>query len=94
MYVQHFIRIRTLIYLESATPAVDQPLVEVDGRKVDKMFSFHFSTMAWFTAATLPLLLSFTSQNSLYNKRGISTMIYSIYTTRGNSVPKGLMLVQ
>jgi len=30
-------RIRTLIYLESATPAVDQQVVEVDEREVDKV---------------------------------------------------------
>jgi hypothetical protein len=39
-------RIRTLIYLESATPAVDQPLVEVDRREVDKLLVFHFTIMA------------------------------------------------
>jgi hypothetical protein len=35
-------------------PAVDQPLGEVDGREVDKMACFHFSTMAWSPAAKLP----------------------------------------
>jgi hypothetical protein len=42
--------------------------VEVDGKKVDKMFVFHFSTLAWSTAATLPLLLSFT-RNSAYTRK-------------------------
>jgi hypothetical protein len=31
--------------LESATPAVDQPVVEVDRREVDKMLLFHFTTI-------------------------------------------------
>jgi hypothetical protein len=52
-------------------PAVDQPFVEVDGREVDKDVIFHFSTTAWFTAATLPLLLSLHNNNKLYKKRGI-----------------------
>ncbi len=72
-----FIRIRTLVKLESATPAVDQPFVEVDGKEVDKMECFHSPTLVWYTAATPPLLLSFTSQTSLYNKRGTTTMKYS-----------------
>ena len=69
MYVQHFIRIRTLIYLESATPAVDQPFVEVDRREVDKMLKYTLPTLAWYTAATLPLLLSFTRNTAYPTKR-------------------------
>ncbi len=88
MYVQHFIRIRTLIYLESATPAVDQPLAEVDGRKVDKMLVSHLSTMAWFTAATLPSFIKLNKKYSLYKKRGQTKVIYSIYNNEGNAVPK------
>ncbi len=73
MVVQHFIRIRTLIYLESATPAVDQPLVEADGREVDKMFSFHFSTMAWSPAAMLPSFIKLKQQQmALQEKRTIN----------------------
>ena len=82
MYVQHFIRIRTLIYLESATPAVDQPYVEVDGKEVDKGVIVPLSTLAWFPAATLPLLFSLYNNNKLYKKRGLSTMIYSIYNNK------------
>jgi hypothetical protein len=49
---------------------VDQPLVEVDGREVDKDVVFHLSTMAWFTAATLPLLLAYTTTTqALQEKR-------------------------
>jgi len=47
LYVQHFIRIRTLIYLESAMPAVDQPFVEVDGKEVDKMLVYTLPMLAW-----------------------------------------------
>ncbi len=71
LYVQHFIRIRTLIYLESATPAVDQPLVEVDGREVDKMVCCSLSTMAWSPAATLPSFIRSNNNNWLYKKRGL-----------------------
>ena len=63
-----FIRIRTLIYLESATPAVDQPFVEVDGKEVDKGVVIPLTTLAWSTAATLPLLLSLTS-NTAYTRK-------------------------
>jgi hypothetical protein len=71
-------RIRTLIYLESATPAVDQPFMEVDGREVDEMLCCSLSTMAWSPAATLPSFISPNNNNWLYKKRGqIYTMRYS-----------------
>jgi hypothetical protein len=38
-------RIKNLIYLESATPAVDQPVDEVVREEVDKMLVFHFTTI-------------------------------------------------
>ena len=79
MYVQHFIRIRTLIYLESATPAVDQPSVEVDGKEVDNDVVVPLSTLARSTAATLPLLFSLYNNNKLYKKRGLTMIRYSIY---------------
>ena len=63
-----FIRIRTLIYLESAMPAVDRPSVEVDGKEVDKVMLFHLSTLARSPAATLPLLFSFTSNTAYTTK--------------------------
>jgi hypothetical protein len=62
---------------------VDQPLVEVDGREVDKML-FHLPTMAWFTAATLPLLLSFT-RNSAYTRK---EEIQYVQTMKGTQFPK------
>ena len=68
-----FIRIRTLIYLESATPAVDRPSVEVDGKEVDKGVVTPLTTLARSTAATLPLLFSLHNNNKLYKKRGIDT---------------------
>ena len=71
LYVQHFIRIRTLIYLESATPAVDRPSVEVNSKEVDKGVVVPLSTLARSPAATLPLLLAYTTQHKLYKKRGL-----------------------
>jgi hypothetical protein len=47
-------------------PAVDQPFVEVDGREVDKMFKFHFSTMARSPAATLSSFIKLNKKHSLY----------------------------
>jgi hypothetical protein len=47
--------------LESAMPAVDQPIGEVDEREVDKMVCLHFTITSWSTAAMLPLLLCQTS---------------------------------
>jgi hypothetical protein len=44
---------------------VDQPVVEVDEREVDKDVVVPLSTLAWSPAATLPLLFSFT-RNTAY----------------------------
>jgi hypothetical protein len=52
-------------------PAVDQPFVEVDGKEVDKMLMFHFSTLAWYTAATLPLLSSLHNNNKALQEKRI-----------------------
>ena len=69
-------------------PAVDQPLVEVDRREVDKMLLFHLPTMAWSLAATLPSFIKLTQDKQLYKKRGqMNTMKYSYTKERGNSVP-------
>ena len=52
-------------------PAVDQPVVEVDERKVDKMLASHLPTMAWSPAAPLPSFIKLKQNNQLYKKRGI-----------------------
>ncbi len=64
--------------LESATPAVDQPVSGVDEEEVDKMFGFHFPTMARSPAAMLPSFISFT-RNTALHERGQTKVIYSIY---------------
>jgi hypothetical protein len=69
-------------------PAVDQPIVEVDERKVDKMFASHLPTMAWSPAATLPSFISLNNKTKFYKKRGQSKVIYSIYRTmKGTQFP-------
>jgi hypothetical protein len=61
------------MYLESATPAVDQPVCEVDKRQVDKVVSVHFTIMTWSTATMLFLLFSFKQQNkALQEKRQLT----------------------
>ncbi len=80
--------------MESATPAVDQPFVEVEGKEVDKSVVIPPSTLAWSPAATLPLILSFTSI-SAYTTKEEQQWWDTVYTmNRGNAVPKGLKLVQ
>jgi hypothetical protein len=49
---------KTLIILESAKPAVDQPSDGVDGREVDKDVVVPLPIMAWSTATMLSLLLA------------------------------------
>ncbi len=56
--------------MESATPAVDHPVGGVDEREVDKDVVFHFTIIAWSTAAMPPLLLASTTIK-LYKKRGV-----------------------
>ena len=46
---------------ESAMPAVDQPVDEVDKMEVDKMVCVHFTMSPWSIAATL---FSFISLNN------------------------------
>jgi hypothetical protein len=45
--------------------------VEVDGKEVDKGVVIPLSTLARSPAATLPLLLAYTTQHKLYKKRGL-----------------------
>jgi hypothetical protein len=53
-------------------PPVDQPVVEVDERKVDKMLASHLPTMAWSPAATLPSFIKLQQeQSALQEKRTI-----------------------
>ena len=87
-----FIRIRTLIYLESATPAVDRPSVEVDGKEVDKMFVSTPPTLARSPAATLPSFISSNNKHKLYKKRGQSTVSYSIYKGKRELSSQGLII--
>ncbi len=76
-------------------PAVDQPLVEVDGREVDKMLVFHFSTMARSQLPCCPLLLSFKQQQTaLQEKRTITGDLQYVHIMEGTQFPKGLKLVQ
>jgi hypothetical protein len=63
-------------------PAVDQQVVDVDRRKVDKMFVSHPPTMVRYTAATPPLLLA------LQQKRIITSDLQYIQSNEGNSVPR------
>ncbi len=81
--------------MESATPAVDQPLAEVDRREVDKMLMFHFSTMAWSHSYHASSFISLYNSNKLYKKRGMyNDEIQYIQTIEGTQFPKGLKLVQ
>ena len=77
--------------MESATPAVDRPFVEVDGKEVDKGVVIPLSTLARSPAATLPLLFSLIQKNISYTRKEDYQRYFTVYTTeRGNSVPKGL----
>ena len=57
--------------MESATPAVDQTVVEGDGREVGLrgMLLSQSTIITWSTAATLPLLLSKTKQLGFTRKQ-------------------------
>ncbi len=54
-------------------PVVDQPFVEVDGKEVDKMFVFHFSTMAWSHSGHAALFYYPNNNKRLYKRRGMYT---------------------
>jgi hypothetical protein len=56
-HFQHFIKERLSLKLESATPAVDQPVAKADVKQVREMMLFLSLRSTWSTAATLPLLL-------------------------------------
>jgi hypothetical protein len=74
---------------------VDQPVVEVDRREVDKMFVFLFSTMAQSPAAMLPSFISLHKQQALQEKRtNVHDEIQYIQAMKGTQFPEGLMLVQ
>ena len=47
-HFQHFVKERLSLKLESAMPAVDQPVGEVDKREVDKMLLLYFTMLGWF----------------------------------------------
>jgi hypothetical protein len=67
---------------------VDQPFVEVDGKEVDKGVIVPLSTLAWFPAATLPLLLSLTRNTAYTTKRNNNDEIQYIQTMEGTQFPK------
>jgi hypothetical protein len=50
-------------------PAVDQPVIEVDRREVDKDVMFHFTIITWSTAAMLFSFISLSNKHNLYKKR-------------------------
>ena len=60
---------KTLVRLESATPAVDHPVAKVELKQVrEKMLCLSLRS-TWSTAATLPLLLIHTTTKDLQQKR-------------------------
>jgi hypothetical protein len=88
-HFQHFKR-KTLVRLESATPAVDHPVAKVELRQVrEKMLCLSLRS-TWSTAATLPLLLIQYNNKRIYNKRGKYTVSYSIYKGNGELSSRGL----
>ncbi len=75
--------------MESAMPAVDQPVVEVDRREVDKMLVFHFSTMAWSPGATLLSFIQLTQQQwALQEKRTLYDDLQLYIKKEGTWFPK------
>ena len=75
--------------MESATPAVDQPFVEVDGKEVDNDVVSTLPTLARSPAATLP---SFISPNrytkALQEKRTINDILQYIQKKEGTQFPR------
>ena len=69
-HFQHFRKERLSLKLESAMPAVDQPVAKVDVRKVSEMMLFLSIRSTWSTAATLPLLLIQNKAIRIYKQRG------------------------
>jgi hypothetical protein len=61
---------------------------------VDKMLLFTLPMLAWYTAATLPLLLSFTSNTAYVTKRNINDDLQYIQQQEGTQFPKDKTLVQ
>jgi hypothetical protein len=61
---------KTLVRLESATPAVDHPVAKVELRQVrEKMLCLSLRS-TWSTAATYFLFYYIKQQQRIYNKRG------------------------
>jgi hypothetical protein len=69
-HFQHFVKERLSLKLESAMPAVDQPVVKADVKQVREMVLFLSLRSTRSTAATLPLLLIQTKQ-WIYKQRGL-----------------------
>jgi hypothetical protein len=70
-------------------PAVDQPLVEVDRREVDKMLVSHLPTMAWSPAATLPSFIKLQTMTNSFTRKEDYNGYFTVCTyDRGNTVPK------
>ncbi len=67
-HFQHFVKERLSLKLESATPAVDQPVAKVDVKQVRVMLLSLLKRSTWSTAATLPLLLIQTSKKGFTDK--------------------------
>jgi hypothetical protein len=71
--------------LESAKPAVDQPVAKVDVRWVRKSDGgCHFNIMAWSTAATLvSFIISKQEIMDLQDKENKKGILQFIYTKEG-----------
>ncbi len=70
-HFQHFRKQRLSLKLESAMPAVDQPVAKVDVKQVRERMLFLSLRSTWSTAATLPLLLYPKQNERIYKQRGI-----------------------
>ncbi len=54
-------------------PAVDQPVVEVDGKDVDKDVVVPLTTLVWFHSCHAALFIKLNKKISLYKLRGQCT---------------------
>jgi hypothetical protein len=85
---------KTLVNLESATPAVDRPVGEVDRREVDKDVVCSLPIMPRSTAATLFSFINLYKKFSFIQEKR-TKVFYSINNeNEGTEFPKGLTLVQ
>ena len=80
---------KTLVRLESATPAVDHPVAKVELRQVrEKMLCLSLRS-TWSTAATLPLLLIQNNDKKDLQQKRKMTRYLTVYTKgMGNLVPE------